>query len=220
MTRKLALDTNCIINLEENRPDACHLKALIAAWKNSRVDLAVVAVSASENQPNGIASHDYHVFEAKLYNVGLTGVHQLLPLAIWDAFYWDHALWSSTEMEALESQIRGILFSGIATEPPTNSEKNSRWRNHMCDVLVAWSCIHHNWECLVTRDKNFHEHSAELAGLVTSRDPLPGRCCSAICSLFSLIQLAQKAARLICPLPITNLQSQILADNLSPPCGG
>jgi hypothetical protein len=162
---KLALDTNCIIDLEENRPDALHLKALITAWKNDRVDLAVVAVSASENQPSGIASCDYHVFEAKLNNVGLTGVHQLLPLKIWIVFYWDHALWSSTDMETLASRIREILFPGIATEPPTNIDENSEWRNHMCDVLVAWSCIHHNWECLVTRDKNFHDHSFELAGL-------------------------------------------------------
>ena len=165
MTRKLALDTNCIIDLEENRPDAPHLRTLITAWKNNRIDLAVVVVSASENQPSGIVSRDFKVFEAKLKKVGLADVHQLLPMAIWDVYYWDHALWSSPEMVSLESQIRGILFPGILIVPPTNSDENSRWRNHMCDVLVAWSCIHHRWECLVTRDKNFHDHFAELAAL-------------------------------------------------------
>ena len=105
------------------------------------------------------------MFEAKLSDVGLTGVHHLQPLAIWDVFYWDHALWSSAEMKALESQIRGILFPGIPTAQPTNIDENSVWRNRMCDVLVAWSCIHHKWEYLVTRDKNFHDHKDELAAL-------------------------------------------------------
>lgn len=162
---KLVLDTNCIIDLEENRPDAGSLRQLISAWKDSRLSLAVVAVSASENQPNGIASRSFDVFEEKVNNVGLAGAHELMPLAIWDVFYWDHALWASSEMEALESALRGILFPRIVTVPPTNIEENSKWRNQMCDVLVAWSCIHHNWPHLVTRDGNFHNHRTELASL-------------------------------------------------------
>jgi hypothetical protein len=165
MTHKVALDTNCLIDLEENRPHACHVRALIAAWKRGQLELAVVAVSASENQPSGTASQDFGVFEAKLNAVGLAGIHHLLPLAIWDVFYWDHALWSSSEMQALEQKIRAILFPGIATTPTANVNENSVWRNRMCDVLVAWSCIHHGWGSLVTRDSNFHDHKSELAAL-------------------------------------------------------
>ena len=165
MTRKIALDTNCLIDLEENRPDARHIRTLIGAWKEGKIELAVVAVSASENQPAGTTSQNFGVFETKINNVGLAGVHHLHPLAIWDVFFWDHALWSSAEMEALESKVRGILFPGIPTAPPADISENSVWRNRMCDVLVAWSCIHHGWECLVTRDKNFHDHKIELAAL-------------------------------------------------------
>jgi hypothetical protein len=162
---KVVLDTNCIIDLEENRPDAVYLRMLIDAWKNKKFDLAVVAVSASENQPTGIASYSYNVFEIKVKNAGLAGAHELVPLAIWDVFYWDHALWSSPEMEGLERNIRDVLFPGITTSPPMNVKENSRWRNQMCDVLVAWSCVYHNWPCLVTRDANFHNHRTELAAL-------------------------------------------------------
>lgn len=162
---KVVLDTNCIIDLEENRPDAVYLRTMIDAWKSKQFDLAVVAVSASENQPSGIASHSYDVFEIKVKNAGLAGAQELAPLAIWDVFYWDHALWCSPDMEALERKIRDILFHGITTVPPTNIQENSKWRNQMCDVLVAWSCIHHNWPCLVTRDTNFHDHRTELASL-------------------------------------------------------
>jgi predicted nucleic acid-binding protein len=166
MTLKRVLDTNCIIDLEENRHDAQHIRTLIGAWKDGRVDLAVVAVSASENRLGGSAGRrNYSDFEAKLSNVGLSGVRHLLPLAIWDVFYWDHALWSSDEMEKLASRIRSILFPSIPIAPPTNIENNSVWRNNMCDVLIAWSCIHHGWGCLVTRDKNFHDHKQELANL-------------------------------------------------------
>jgi hypothetical protein len=165
MTHKFTLDTNCIIDLEENRPNAQHVRSLISAWKNGRVELAVVAVSASENQKGGAASRDFTVFETKLGNVGLGGVHHLLPLAIWDVFYWDHALWSCDEMEKLASEIRGILFPHIKATPPANIDENSPWRNQLCDVLVAWSCIYHKWDCLVTSDKNFHDHKDELKKL-------------------------------------------------------
>lgn len=174
MTAKLVLDTNCLIDLEENRPDAQHIKSLIGAWKEGSIDLAVVAVSASENQPEGIAARSYDAFEAKLNNVGLSGVHQLLPLAVWEIFYWDHALMSSEEMEDLVFRIRSILFPGIAIAPPANIEENSVWRNKMCDVLVAWSCIYHEWTSLVTRDKNFHDHKHELAQLGLHNVLYPG----------------------------------------------
>jgi len=141
MTLKLALDTNCIIDLEENRPDAPHIRTLIGAWKDGRAELAVVAVTASENQLGGIAGRNYSAFEARLSNVGLSGVSHLLPLAIWEVFYWDHALWSSDEMEKLASRIRSILFPGISIAPPATIENNSVWRNKICDVLIAWSCI-------------------------------------------------------------------------------
>ena len=135
------------------------------AWKGGRIELAVVAVSASENQIEGTASGSFRAFEAKLDNVGLADVHHLLPLAVWDVFYWDHALWSTPEMERLESQIRNLLFPGIAVTPPENIEENSVWRNRLCDVLIAWSCIHHKWECLVTGDANFHDHKDKLKAL-------------------------------------------------------
>lgn len=162
---KLVFDNNCIIDLEENRPDAGALRRLITAWKSNQLELAVVAIGASENQLSGTVSPSYSDFEHKLHNVGLAEAHEILPLALWDVFYYDHALWPSTEMIELESEVRSILFPGIDTVPPTDIRANSKWRNKMCDVLVAWSCIYHKFPRLVTRDSNFHNHSTELAAL-------------------------------------------------------
>lgn len=160
--KKFTLDTNCIIDLEENRPNAEHIRKLVQAWKTGRIELAVVAVSASENQKSGTAGRDFATFEEKLNNVGLTGVQHLLPLAKWNVFYWDHALWCDDEMEELESKIRGILFPNIQAKPPENIDTNSTWRNQLCDVLVAWSHAFHKWDYLVTDDGDFHDHKDEL----------------------------------------------------------
>lgn len=159
---KFTLDTNCIIDLEENRPNAEYIRKLIDAWKKEHIELAVVAVSASENQRSDTANTHFSAFEQKLDNVGLAGVQHLLPLAKWDVFYWDHALWGDKEMEDLELQIREILFPNIKFEPPEDIGKNSIWRNHLCDVLIAWSHAFYKWDYLVTRDKNFHDHKIEL----------------------------------------------------------
>ena len=159
---KFTLDTNCIIELEENRPNAEHLRKLVKAWTNGQIELAVVAVSASENQKSGTAHGDFSAFEEKFVNIGLDGAQHLLPLAIWDVCYWDHALWPDNEMERLESEIRGILFPNIPVKPSEKIEHNSQWRNNLCDILIAWSHALHQWDYLVTDDKNFHDHKDEL----------------------------------------------------------
>lgn len=163
--RKFALDTNCIIDLEEDRPAATFVREIVQEWRAGRIDLAVVAVSASENQKSGIASRNFGEFERKLENVGLADVAHLLPLMKWDIFYWDHALWSNEKTENLATAIQGVLFPDTKLEPPENIEKNSIWRNHRCDVLTAWAVAFHKWGCLVTSDTNFHDHKAALREL-------------------------------------------------------
>jgi hypothetical protein len=165
MTPKLVLDTNCIIDLEENRAGAHHVRYLLSAWRHKSIDVAVVAVTASENQPGGRASRDVSAFEAKLNNVGLATAHHLLPLAVWDIFYWDHALWPSPDLEKLQRRIYETLFPGRSPCPTHEPELNSAWRNNLCDVMIVWSCIYHGWGSLVTRDRNFHKHSTDLAAL-------------------------------------------------------
>lgn len=162
---KFALDTNCIIDLEESRPDAIFVREIVQTWRAGRIELAVVAVSASENQKKGTASGNFLEFERKLENVGLAGAEHLLPLMKWDLFYWDHSLWANEEMEGLATAIQGILFPNEKLDPPDNIEKNSIWRNRQCDVLTAWAVAFHKWDCLVTSDGNFHDHKAALREL-------------------------------------------------------
>lgn len=163
--RKFTLDTNCIIDLEEDRPDAVFVRKIVQAWKAGLIELAVVAVSASENQKSGTANTNFAEFETKIGNAGLAGAVQLLPLMKWDIFYWDHALWSDEEMETLATAIQNVLFPNFDFDPPRDVEKNSAWRNRQCDVITAWTHAFHKWDCLVTRDQNFHDRKSALRNL-------------------------------------------------------
>ena len=149
----MVFDTNCIVDLEERRPAATSLDALVAAWRVGKIDLAVTAVTASENQPGGGILCNFSEFEARLSRLGLADVHVLCPLATWDVGYFDHALWSSDDLEALAEKLRGILFPD---EAPGDGSQGvgvaAKWRNHHCDVMVAWCCIHHGWDHLITRE--------------------------------------------------------------------
>jgi len=156
------LDSNCIIDLEERRPDAVHLESLKRLWCSGKIELAVVSVSASENQPMGQAMRDYTEFEVKLERVGLSAARELLPVGIWEFGYFDHMLWSSDEYEEQVESIRRVLFPDSQHEPPDDPRLNSKWRNHMCDVLAAWAHAFHKSDFFVTRDQNFHKKKQQL----------------------------------------------------------
>ena len=162
---KITFDTNCIIDLEEQRTDSRYLVEIIDAWRNKKVELAVVAVSASENQSNGGVNETFQHFQQKIAAVGLAEATELLPLAYFDVFYWGHAILASEEMGELEDKIRRVLFPSIQLEEPKTERDARIWRNKLCDVLIAWSHVYHQWDVLVTRDKNFHKKKVELTQL-------------------------------------------------------
>lgn len=158
---KLVLDTNCIIDLEEKRPDYVHLVKILSKWKDESIDLGVVAISASENPKGGYVRKTFKDFENKLSNAGLQGVDILLPMAYRDVVYYDHALRCDKSMVALENKIHEALFP-----TPINSIDDEltkkEWRRRKCDVQVAWATIYHKWEILVTRDSNFHNKAESM----------------------------------------------------------
>jgi len=156
------LDSNCIVDLEECRPDAVHLEELKRIWGAGVIELAVVSVSASENQPACEAMRDHAEFEAKLKRVGLLRARELPPVGIWAFGFWDHMLWSSDKLEKQIDEIRDILFPGIQHEPPKDPSENCKWRTQMCDVLVAWAHGFHKPDHLVTRDANSYRKAQQL----------------------------------------------------------
>jgi len=165
MTPRLVLDTNCLIDLEEGRPDAVHVRVLINAARSKLVQLAVAAISASENQRGGEPIQDYADFEAWLARLDLGDVQQLLPLATWDVGFWDHMLWNFEELDAEAEKIRATLFPNDTPAPNLQGAEGRKWRNRHCDAMLVWCCIHHGWRTLITNDRNFHSRQPELERL-------------------------------------------------------
>ena len=160
----LTLDTNCLIDLEENRPGADTVRAL-AQSTSAAVRLGVVAISASENQPGGGGAPTFAAFQEKLARIGLTSAEILKPMGVWGLTYWDWCVYADDEMGDLAIGIHRVLFptseydyaeycaaGGVAVD---EERIDPRWRNRRCDVLALWSHTYYRRSVFVTRDSNF-----------------------------------------------------------------
>jgi len=179
--REVTLDTNCIIDLEEGRPNAFFIRALVAEHARGHVRLRLPAIAASENQPDGGVLTNFAQFQARVERVGLGGVRLLQPPMRLDVTYLDFCVLADETMLDLERRIQAVLHPAIEVEyaaycaargfnPETPLDR--KWRNAKCDVLVAWSHIQYQGDVLVTADGEFHvQHKKDAlvalgAGLV------------------------------------------------------
>src|SRR5260221_6315376 len=93
------LDTNCLIDVEENRPWRDSVLRLIAAADKGTADVAMVASSASERQPGGEYLKTFTSFRERMQELGFGSLKMLKTIARFDLSFWDHAITPS------ESQI-------------------------------------------------------------------------------------------------------------------
>jgi hypothetical protein len=164
-----SLDTNCLIDLEEGRPNAAAVRALAEAHRNGRADVAVVAISASERQKSGSRLANFDEFKDRLAALDLTHLRILKPMLYWDVGFWDWAYWAEPDMVTLEQKIHAVLFPGVEFEwkdfcsarsrSPDAEFTDSKWRNAKCDVQALWSHIYHGRDVFVTGDRGFHAAS-------------------------------------------------------------
>ncbi len=167
MLRTFTLDTNCLIDIAENRPAAGAVRALADAHTERRADVAVIAMSASEKQQGGLYIENFVEFRDRLVSLGLGHLNIVLPMMYWDISFWDHCLWSDDAMQKLERDIHSILFPRVEFLwqefcranglDPTSNHPTGKWRNCKCDVQAIWSHIHHKRDVFVTSDSNFHK---------------------------------------------------------------
>lgn len=167
----VTIDTNCLIALEEKRPEAEAIHQLITAHRKNQITLQIVAIAASENRPNGTDNPRFSEFQNRLKRSDMDDVSVLKPIAHWNVTYWDWVLWSGPEMQKLEQDIHNILFptspfdhaafvsreregvGGVARD----GRIEAKWRNHLCDVLTMWGHIWYGGNVFVTSDGNFHK---------------------------------------------------------------
>jgi len=165
----VTLDTNCIIDLEEANPRATSIKELIQMHKDGKINLRVVAISASERKPDGTYASNFAEFQERVAALGLGQADILKPMGYFGVSYWDWCLWADDEMLGLEEKVHKILFPEIEFSYKEFCRKRGldlnsgsidrRWRNAKCDVLALWSHIWHGNGIFVTADNEFHKES-------------------------------------------------------------
>ncbi len=164
-----------MIDIDENRPPAQHVRALADAHAAGQATVAIGAIAASERQRGGCLIANFQEFRQRLASLGLGHLEILTPMLYYDVCFWDHALWSSSEMEAVERRIHDTLFSNVEFLWPDYARAHGldanaapaawEWRNVKCDVQAIWAHIHHRRDVFVTSDMNYHKHSAKLIAL-------------------------------------------------------
>ncbi len=161
-----SLDTNCLIDIAEDRPDSAAIRALAEAHARGDVSVAVAAISASENQKTGERLTNFEQFRARLETLSLGHLEILKPMLYWDIGFWDWAYWVGPEMVALEQKIHQVLFPNVEFQwpdfcavrgwDPNAHPVDIKWRNAKCDVQALWSHIYHCRNVFVTGDAKFH----------------------------------------------------------------
>ena len=181
MTLKFTLDTNCIIDVDEDRPSAEYIKQIVDAHQKNLTDVAVPYIGASERQKN----HGYHAtstdFDLRLARLGLDHLKVLQPMAYFDVTFLDGSLLSDGPMIALERQVHSILFSHIEFDYQNYCKKkgidelpvDSKWRNVKCDVQAMWCHLHYTRNIFITSDQNFHRKAAQLSAIGAGRILFP-----------------------------------------------
>lgn len=179
------LDTNCIIAVDERRPEATPVSELAAAHAKCEASVGLVAISASEKQKNGGALETFTEFKDRLSTLGLGHLDLLEPMAYWDITFSDFGLWCDETMEELERNIHEILFPNIRFLwidhcadfglDPTSAAPDSKWKNAKCDVQAFWSHAFRKRDVFVTSDRNFHADSKKqrLLSLAGGRIEFP-----------------------------------------------
>lgn len=179
------LDTNCVIALDEGRPEANAISAVADAHAAGTANVGLVAISASEGQRDGEPLENFALFQKRIVSLGLAHLEFLKPMCYWDVTFWDASLWVEPDMLELETTIQDILFPnipvswpeycrGLGLDPKTNTN-DRKWKNAKCDVQAFWCHSFRRRDVFVTTDGNFHAVSrkARLIALTNGRIELP-----------------------------------------------
>lgn len=171
------LDTNCLIALEEQRPDAAPVEALVARQRAGTALVRVVATTAAENQRDGGVLDNFSVFQARLQQLSLNDLEILPPICVLDLSYLDWCVVAHDEAEDECRRLHEVLFPTAPfdyTEAvpeyldlPARQRAERKWRNQQLDVLVLHTHILAGADVFVTADTNFRKagKQARLAAL-------------------------------------------------------
>jgi hypothetical protein len=108
--RTFTLDTNCLIALAKEEPEAPAVRALAEAHAAGRADVAAIAMSASENQQGGFYIQNFSEFRDRLASLGVGHLNIIWPMAYLGISFLNHCLLSGDAMENLECRFTQSFF--------------------------------------------------------------------------------------------------------------
>jgi hypothetical protein len=159
------LDTNCLIAVEEQRPDAPAVEALVARHRASTAVVRVVATAAAETQLDGTVLDNFSGFQERLARIGLSDLEILRPVCVVDLSYLDWCVLAHDEAEDEGRELHEVLFPTApfdytdavpeGLDDLARSRAERKWRNRQLDVLVIQTHILARGDIFVTSDKNF-----------------------------------------------------------------
>ena len=178
---KLTLDWNCVIEVEEDRPQAKYVTDLVNRHRKGQFEVALLAASASENSKSKRFPSNAKLFQDRVSALGWQDL-PLVPIpAIYGLSYWDFCYFVEdaekfdSDMDALwavvapkvSRKLTDHLPDGVElTDDTIQSEALSRWRNTWCDVISAYSHIHERRDIFVTNNtRDFQKKSEKLSCL-------------------------------------------------------
>lgn len=178
---KLTLDWNCVIEVEEDRPQAPHVVDLINCHRQGQFEVALLAASASENSKSKRFPGSAKLFQDRVSTLGwqdlpLVTMPGIPGLSYWDfCYYVDDgesferdmdALWSVIAPKVPREPSEHLPFGALITDDAIQSEPLSKWRNTWCDVISAYSHIHDGRDVFVTNNtRDFQKNSEVLSRL-------------------------------------------------------
>lgn len=161
------LDTNCLIAVDEGRPEGAAVMKLISAARAGRADVAMVASCASERQIGGRYLATIEELRDRMASLGFGHIVLLAPILTLGLSFWGHAVWASPEQVARQELIFRTLFPTTEPDwpkyalakglPPNDLTTRAawHWRNKYCDVQALWAHEHYGRDCFVTTDSDF-----------------------------------------------------------------
>ena len=168
-------DTNCLIDVAEERPSAPHVRAILAAGADGQADLALVASSASERQQGDTFLESIDAFEERRSALGFGSLPLLPSMARWGVSFFGNAVCGWAEGVAREQAIFTILFPAspfswtdyASSKDVDPNDKSTaaymRWRNQILDAQALWAHDNAGRDVFVTSDqrlKAIDGHSA------------------------------------------------------------
>lgn len=178
---KLTLDWNCVIEVEENGPQADYVTDLISSHREGHFEVALLAASASENSKSKRFPGTADIFlervsALKWQDLPLVRMPGVFGLSYWDFCYYVEdgekferdrdALWHVIAPRVPRNPLEHLPPGTEMTDDAIQSEALSKWRNTWCDVISAYSHIHERRDIFVTNNtRDFQRNSKKLSEL-------------------------------------------------------